>query len=138
MWNANDFCDADSGFEYIFSKMQAIYGARFSAHWQHVDPDVVRQVWKEQLGRFLTYRPSMDYAISRLKGEHPPSAITFRDYCNAGPAIPDKPHSMIERQMSSYERARSEIAKNDARAKLRQLRSEWAAKAQAKRSEDDL
>lgn len=138
MWNANDFCDADSGFEYIFSKMQAIYGARFAAHWQHVDPDVVRQVWKEQLGRFLTYRPSMDYAISRLKGEHPPSAITFRDYCNAGPAIPDKPHSMIERQATSYERVRSEIAKNDARAKLRQLRSEWAAKAQAKRSEDDL
>ena len=27
MWNANDFCDAESGFDYVFSKMNAIYGA---------------------------------------------------------------------------------------------------------------
>jgi len=136
MWNENDFCDADSGFEYIFSKMQAIYGARFSAHWQHVEPEVVRQVWKEQLGRFLTYRPSMDYAILHLKGEHPPSAITFRDFCNAGPAIPDKPHSMIEKQQSSYNRARIEIAKTEALAKLAELKRDM--KAHIARGSDDL
>lgn len=138
MWNANDFCDADSGFEYIFSKMQAIYGARFAAHWQHVDPEIVRQVWKEQLGRFLTYRPSMDYAITRLKGEHPPSAITFRDYCNAGPAIPDKPHSMIEKQASPYERARAEIAKSEALAKLEALKRDIKAGLSTKKVDDDL
>jgi len=138
MWNANDFCDTDSGFEYIFSKMQAIYGARFSAHWQNVDPEVVRQVWKEQLGRFLTYRPSMDYAISRLKGDHPPSAITFRDYCNSGPEIPDKPHSMIEKQQSAYERARTEIAKTEALAKLKELQREMKAGIVSRKVEDDL
>jgi hypothetical protein len=48
----------------------------------------VRVEWKRQLGNYLTYRPSMDYAIDRLKGEFPPSAITFREFCNAGPDLP--------------------------------------------------
>jgi hypothetical protein len=34
----------------------------------------------------------LDYAIDRLNGEFVPSAIKFRDFCNAGPAIPrDEP-----------------------------------------------
>jgi hypothetical protein len=88
----NNFCDADSGFDYIFTRMSAIYGASFLRHWDGVDMLNVREEWKRQLGKFLTYRPTMDYAIDRLKGEFPPSAITFREFCNAGPAIPrDEP-----------------------------------------------
>jgi hypothetical protein len=137
MWNANDFCEADQGFEYIFSMMQGIYGGRFSAHWQGVDPQVVRQVWKDQLGRFLTYRPSMDYAIGRLKGEHPPSAITFREYCNSGPLIPDKPHSMIEKQKSQYEVAQAEIKKQEALAKLDELKKSIKSNIAARQGEDE-
>lgn len=104
MWNQNDFCDADSGFEYIFSRMQAIYGARFATHWQMIDPQLVRQEWKNQLGRFLTYRPSMDYAISKLDGEFVPSAIKFRNLCNAGPEIPVKPVLKIEKQLTQQQK----------------------------------
>ena len=86
--NPNEFCDSDSCFDYIFTRMNAIYGAGFARHWDGIDLATVRVEWKRQLGNFLTYRPTMDYAIDRLKGEFPPSAITFREFCNAGPAIP--------------------------------------------------
>jgi len=88
MMNQNEFCDADSGFDYIFTRMNAIYGGGFARHWDGVDMATVRIEWKRQLGNYLTYRPSMDYAIDRLKGEFPPSAITFREFCNAGPDLP--------------------------------------------------
>lgn len=86
--NPNDWCDVDSGFDYIFAQMSAIYGVQFARNWDGVDAFVLRQTWQQILGKFLTYRPSMDYALSRLGGDYPPSAIKFRDFCNAGPAIP--------------------------------------------------
>lgn len=80
--------NAEDGLDYIFARMGAIYGAAFLRHWDGMDVGLVRQEWARQLGRFLTHKPSLDYAIDRLKGDFPPSAITFRDFCNAGPAIP--------------------------------------------------
>jgi hypothetical protein len=125
MWNQNDFCDADSGFDYIFSTMNAIYGARFETNWQNVDPQIIRQVWKERLGRFLTYKPSLDYALSHLKGEFPPSAITFREMCNAGPNIPEKPVVVITRQKTQAEIAEGERIKAESLAKLAALRKSY-------------
>lgn len=125
MWNQNDFCDADSGFDYIFSTMNAIYGARFETNWQNVDAQIVRQVWKERLGRFLTYKPSLDYALNHLKGEFPPSAVTFREMCNAGPNIPDKPVVAITRQKTQAEIAEGERVKAEALAKLAALRKSY-------------
>jgi hypothetical protein len=95
MWNKQDFCDADTGFDYIFGVMNAIYGSRFVTHWQDIDPALVRQVWKEKLGIFLTYKPSMDFALRHLDGDFPPSAIKFREYCNLGPSIPREPPSTL-------------------------------------------
>ena len=95
MWNKQDFCDADTGFDYIFGVMNAIYGSRFVTHWQDIDPALVRQVWKEKLGVFLTYKPSMDFALRHLDGDFPPSAIKFREYCNLGPSIPREPPSTL-------------------------------------------
>ena len=88
MLNPNDWCDADAGFDYIFTRMSAIYGANFARHWDGIDLVNVRAEWQKQLGNFLTYRPSMDYAIDRLNGDFVPSAIKFREFCNAGPALP--------------------------------------------------
>ena len=84
----NDFCDADSGFDYIFARMNAIYGAPFQRQWAETDPKAVRQTWKEILGKFLTYRPSMDYALHKLNPDFPPSALAFRDLCRMGPDFP--------------------------------------------------
>ena len=79
---------ADDGLDYVFARMSAIFGAAFTRHWDGIDPNLIRQEWKRQLGNFLTYQPSLDYAIARLNGDFVPSAIKFREFCNAGPVIP--------------------------------------------------
>jgi hypothetical protein len=83
-----DFVEADQGLDYVFVMLGGIYGQAFNRNWEGMDLEVVRQIWKDQLGRFLTYKPSLDYAFTRLNGDFPPSAIKFREFCNAGPAIP--------------------------------------------------
>lgn len=119
-----DFCDAEQGLDYVFGYMSGVYGAAFTRHWERVDPDLVRSVWKKEVGKFLTYKPSLDYALQHLPPNMPPSAIAFRNTCNAGPGIPLKPHSMIERQPTQYEKAMGEIEKAKALEKLRQLRKQ--------------
>lgn len=121
MWKAEDFCDPDTGFDYIFSKMSAIYGAMFANNWRDTDPAVVRQVWKEVCGIGLTYRPKMDYAITYMNLERPPSALAFAKLLNEGPKIPDKPHSMIERQKTQAELDEEKRRSDQARAKLQEF-----------------
>jgi hypothetical protein len=125
MWNQNEFCDADSGFDYIFGVMSATFGSRFTMHWQDVEPAMIRQVWKDKLGRFLTYKPSLDYALGHLKGEFPPSAITFRELCNAGPEIPTKPVQMIEKQKTQAEIEEGERIKKEAMEKLTEFKKKY-------------
>lgn len=121
-----DFCTKDEGLDYIFGRMLAIFGASFNRHFDGINPEFVRDEWKNQLGRFLTYRPSMDYAIDRLDGEFVPSAIKFRNLCNAGPHIPSKPVLLIEKQMTEAQKQVIEQHKAQAR--------EWLAKMKAQRS----
>jgi len=121
MWNANDFCDADSGFDYIFSKMNAIYGATFANHWRDVDPKLIRQVWIEECGRMLTYRPKMDYALQHMNPDRPPSALAFKKLLNDGPRIPDKPNFHIERQLTAAEVAEQKRRGEEAKAKLAEM-----------------
>jgi|GEM_PF-1140841 hypothetical protein len=83
-----DHCTEDEGLDYIFGYMAAVYGTAFTRNWDGVDPGLVRGVWRDQLGRFLTYRPSLDYALRAMHPDFPPSAIAFRDSCNKGPAVP--------------------------------------------------
>ena len=83
-----DFVDVDQGLDYVFVMLGGIYGQAFNRNWEGMDLPVVRQIWKDQIGRFLTYKPSLDYAFTRLNGDFPPSAIKFREFCNAGPNIP--------------------------------------------------
>ena len=129
MWKASDFCDADSGFDYIFGYMNAIYGSRFISHWQDIDPGLVRQIWKEQLDVFLTYKPSLDHAIKHLDGDFPPSAIKFRDYCNSGPEIPAKPLPRLERKPTLHEQMQTSKAKAEALAKFAEFKSQLQRKS---------
>ena len=117
---SNNECTPDEGLDYIFGRMSAIYGAAFLRHWEGVDLELVRQEWQRQLGRFLTYRPSMDYAIDRLKGEFPPSAITFREYCNAGPNIPRD-----ELQIAYEPKPVDPEVVAEAKRKLKEMRAKW-------------
>jgi hypothetical protein len=119
-----DFCTKDEGLDYIFGRMLAIFGASFNRHFDGINPEFVRDEWKNQLGRFLTYRPSMDYAIDRLDGEFVPSAIKFRNLCNAGPHIPSKPILLIEKQMTEAQKQVIEKHKAQAREWLAKMKSQ--------------
>ena len=88
--SATNLFDPDDGLDYVFARMSAIFGSAFTRHWDGIEPELIRQEWKRQLGNFLTYQPSLDYAIDRLNPDFVPSAIKFRDFCNAGPAVPRK------------------------------------------------
>lgn len=120
-----DFCSSDDGLDYIFGRMMAIYGSSFARHFDGVDPGLVRQEWKKQLGTFLTYKPSMDFAIDSLDGDFVPSAIKFRNLCNSGPEIPVKPVPQITRQRTQAEIAATEAAKAKARAMLEELKAKY-------------
>jgi hypothetical protein len=117
---SNNECTPDEGLDYIFGRMSAIYGAAFLRHWEGVDLDLVRQEWQKQLGNFLTYRPSMDYAIDRCHADYPPSAIKFREFCNAGPNIP-RNQAQIEYNPKPVD---PEVIA-EAKRKLAELRSRW-------------
>jgi hypothetical protein len=133
-----DFCTPEQGLDYIFGYMSAVYGGSFTRHWEQVDPDLVRSVWQKELGRFLTYKPSLEHALAQLPPVMPPSAIAFRNTCNGGPEIPVKPVVRIERQQTQYEKARTEMLKSEALAKLAELKRDIAAGLSTKRVDDDL
>jgi len=122
-----DFCETEQGLDYIFGRMSAIYGAAFLRHWEGVDHELIRQEWANQLGRFLTYRPSMDFAILHLNDDFVPSAIKFRNLCNQGPRIPVKPveTQLIERKMTIHEQIESDRIKAEALAKLAELKKQY-------------
>jgi hypothetical protein len=125
-----DFCQTEEGLDYIFGRMSAIYGAAFLRHWEGVDHNLVRQEWANQLGRFLTYRPSMDFAISKLNEEFVPSAIKFRNLCNQGPDIPVKPTTttLLERKMTIHEQIESDRIKAEALAKLAEMKKQYGGR----------
>ena len=123
-----DFCTQDQGLDYIFGRMMAIFGAPFNRHFDGLDPEFVRDEWKVQLGKFLTYRPSMDFAISKLDGEFIPSAIKFRNLCNQGPQIPIKPMVQIERKKTLHEQIEADRVKSEALAKLAELKNQYKSK----------
>ena len=135
-YSETDFCAPEQGLDYIFGYMSAVYGASFTRHWEQVEPELVRSVWQKELGRFLTYKPLLDYALSHLPPNMPPSAIAFRNTCNAGPEIPVKPVVRIERQPTQYEKARTEMLKSEALAKLAELKRYM--KANMARGTNDL
>ena len=123
-YSESDFCTVDDGLDYIFAVMGAIYGAAFNRHFEGMDLGIVRKVWADQVGKFLTYKPSLDYAIKRLSPDFPPSAIKFRDFCNAGPEIPVKPILKIERQPTLHEKMATAKAKHEALAKLAEFKKQ--------------
>lgn len=120
-YREQDFCSIDQGMDYIFAKMGAIYGSMFTRHWEGVDPTLVRQVWADECGRMLTYRPKLDYALTHMNPDRPPTALQFKKLLNDGPRIPDKPNFHIERQKTAAEVAEETRRGQEARAKIREM-----------------
>jgi len=120
IYSQADFCTIDQGLDYIFGRLGAIYGAAFTRHWDGVDLSMVRQTWGELLGRYATYKPNMDFALKNM-GKFVPSAIEFKELCSQAGRIPDKPHTMIEKQLTTEERIAVAKAKGEAMEKIAQF-----------------
>jgi len=120
-YREQDFCTVEQGLDYIFARMGGIYGAVFTRHWESVDPGMVRQVWADECGRMLTYRPKLDYALKCMNPDRPPSALAFAKLLNEAPRIPDKPNFHIERQLTAAEVAEQKRRGEEARKKLAEL-----------------
>lgn len=120
-YNPDDFCRIDEGLDYIFAKMGAIYGSWFTRHWEGVDPTLVRQVWADECGVLLTYRPKLDYALKHMNPDRPPSALQFTKLLQAGPKIPDKPNFHVEHQKTKAQLEEERRRGEEARAKIREL-----------------
>jgi hypothetical protein len=120
-YREQDFCEVDHGLDYIFARMGAIYGAVFVRHWEGVDVGLIRQVWAEECGRCLTYRPKLDYALKHMNLDRPPSALQFAKLLRDGPRIPDLPNFHVEHQMTAAELDEQRRRSEEAREKIREL-----------------
>ena len=128
MWDEQDFCNADDGFDYIFTKMNAIYGATFANHWREIDPDIIRDTWKQNCWIGLTYRPKMDYALKNMNPDRPPSALAFAKLLIDGPSIPVQQYTAITKQLIEEERVVLQEAKSNAMERLKELSEEMRMK----------
>lgn len=121
VYSESDFCSADQGLDYIFGKMAAIYGASFTRHWDGVDLMLVRQTWKEMLGVYATYKPTMDFALKSMNQSFVPSAIAFKDLCEQAGRIPVKPERTLTHQKTQAEIDAGRVAKDEALKKIREF-----------------
>lgn len=122
-YSEKDFCTQDQGLDYIFGKMGAIYGAAFTRHWDGVDLGLVRQTWKEMLGVYATYKPTMDFALNSMDKSFVPSAIAFKDLCSQAGRIPVKPERTITHQSTQAEIEKNAKARDEAIAAIRSWKS---------------
>ena len=127
-YSDDNFCSQDDGLDYVFAKLGAIYGSTFTRHFDGMDPDLIRTVWIEQIGKFLTYKPSMDYAIEHLNADFVPSAIKFRELCNSGPSIPRRGVLMIEHNSTTDDPEELKRVQEEGLKKLRELRQTFKGK----------
>lgn len=81
--------EPDDGLDYLFAYMGAVYGSRFLKNWEGTNLDLVRQVWKKELGPYLKSKEILDFALSHLPADFPPSAIGFKELCKKSPDVID-------------------------------------------------
>jgi hypothetical protein len=112
-YKESDFCTKDDGIKYVFKMFSIIYGSKITNHWGDMNVIAVMNVWKEMIGNYLTYRPILDFALNNLdpKG-FVTTPMAFKELCSQAGRIPDKPHSMIEKQLTTDEKL--ELAKQKA------------------------
>ena len=118
-YSEQDFCSPDQGLDYIFGKMGAIYGAAFTRHWDGVDLGLVRDTWKEMLGIYATYKPTIDFALNSMDKAFVPSAIAFKELCSQAGRIPVKPERTITHQLTQEEIQKNAKAREEAIAAIR-------------------
>ncbi|OLL27451.1 hypothetical protein BTH42_31895 [Burkholderia sp. SRS-W-2-2016] len=101
----------------LFARMQATFGARFTALWADADLNLVKRVWAEALVGVKS--DDLRRAVVALAGEkRPPDLPRFLELCEPRPAA-QRPENGIAR-LPRYERADPEIVEANL-ARMREL-----------------
>jgi hypothetical protein len=123
-YKESDFCTKEDGILYVFKMFSIIYGARFTSHWGEMNVNSVMDVWKNMIGNYLTYRPTIDFALKNLDSSgFVVTPMAFIELCKQAPRIPVKPERTITHQPTQQEMIKNAKAKEEAIAKIR----EWKA-----------
>lgn len=92
----SDFLSEDQGYAYLIAKLTAFYGNRFLTNFQGIDPRMMKSTWVDILGKHLTYKPKIDYAIMHLDAEgYIANPNKILELCK-DVRIPPKPETVLE------------------------------------------
>ena len=126
-YKESDFMSKDEGIKYLFNMLSIIYGARITNHWGEMNLNAVMNVWKEMIGGYLTYRPTLDFALQHLDANSfIPTPMAIKQLCNQAGRIPVKPEATITHQKTQAELEATSKAKEEALAKLAEFKKSWA------------
>jgi hypothetical protein len=118
-YKESDFCTQDEGIKYIFKMFSIIYGNKIATHWGDMNITTVMNTWKGMIGNYLTYRPSLDFALQNLdpKG-FVTNPMAFKELCSQAGRIPIKPEATLTHQKMESEKIADAKAAEEARAKM--------------------
>ena len=84
-----DPVEPSDGLNYIFAYMSAAYGNQFVRSFDGVTLEKGRMVGQKELGQYLQSTAVLDFALSNLPHDYPPSVFKFRELCKKSPDVCD-------------------------------------------------
>lgn len=107
----------DSWVKSLLDRMAAMYGEKFVRQWEKTDPDAMRDMWAESLGRFDGER--IKWALQHLVANNPfpPTLPEFVMLCKQAPRLevpalqaPVVPAEVAKGRAAELEQAAQKIA----------------------------
>ena len=119
-YKESDFCTQEEGIKYVFKMFSIIYGNKITNHWGGMNINTVMDTWNGMIGNYLTYRPSMDFALKNLDSKgFITNPMAFKDLCAQAGRIPVKPEATLSHQKTQAEVEFDAKAKEEALVKIR-------------------
>lgn len=121
-YKESDFCSQEDGIKYVFRMFSIIYGSKITNHWGEMNIASVMNTWKDMIGNYLTYKPSMDFALKNLdpKG-FVTTPMAFKELCSQAGRIPVKPESTLTHQKTQAEIDAGIKMREEALAKIKEF-----------------
>ena len=121
-YRESDFCTQEEGIKYVFKMFTIIYGNKIANHWGGMNVNTVMSTWQGMIGNYLTYRPSIDFALKNLDSKgFITNPMAFKDLCSQAGRIPIKPERTITHQRTQEELIALEKQKEEALQKIKQF-----------------
>ena len=121
-YKESDFCTQEEGIKYVFKMFSIIYGSKITNHWGGMNINVVMETWRGMIGNYLTYRPSLDFALKNLDSKgFITNPMAFKDLCAQAGRIPVKPEATLTHQKTQEKLRVDAKAKEEALQKIKEF-----------------